>query len=317
MIIACPNCEARYRIDDARVGSPGARLRCARCQTLFRLPESAPPSVPSASLAATLNSPTSPSSGSPGLGAPGPVAPKASAPETRLLVADPDPVHAAELIKRLAAQGVSAVSVTDGVETFLALQRARYPVVIVCAHLPRIRGEDLSELIKGTKSLKNTGVVRLGSGQEGPGLSSGGSFDLELDEADCEGRLMPFLESHGFRVKRAPQPKPAQETTLPAASSFSATEVESPLVSPTPVSGPEAERAKAERLARIVVSDMLLYHPDRFDQVRDEEGLLVEFAVEIREGESLLGKRVDAAVLSERDYLGDELRRAAQQRAIA
>ena len=54
MIIACPNCEARYRIDDARVGSPGARLRCARCQTLFRLPEAAPPAVASASLAATL-----------------------------------------------------------------------------------------------------------------------------------------------------------------------------------------------------------------------------------------------------------------------
>jgi hypothetical protein len=62
---------------------------------------------------------------------------------------------------------------------------------------------------------------------------------------------------------------------------------------------------------------MLLYHPERFDQVLDEDGLLVEFAPEIREGVLLLSKRIDAEVLSERDYLSEELCRAARQRAGA
>ena len=37
MIAKCPECEARYRVDDAKVGAGGARLRCAKCSTVFRI----------------------------------------------------------------------------------------------------------------------------------------------------------------------------------------------------------------------------------------------------------------------------------------
>ena len=37
MIVACPQCAARYRIDPSRVGPEGARLRCAKCESVFRV----------------------------------------------------------------------------------------------------------------------------------------------------------------------------------------------------------------------------------------------------------------------------------------
>ncbi|MEE3327726.1 MAG: zinc-ribbon domain-containing protein [Myxococcota bacterium] len=321
MIIACPNCEARYRIDDARVGSAGARLRCARCRSLFRLPASSPPTAAPASLAAMLNQPA------PDLPAPFPKEasdPIGSAPESSeavLLLADPDPVRAAGFAKRLAAWGLGVARAMDGVEAFLALQRADYPIVVLSADLPRIRGGDLCEIIKGTESLKTTGVVLLRSdGAESPlssGAQSGGAFDLEIDEDDKEGRLISFLEMHGLRVRKQRQPESPPQPAFPERPEPVAPRVSPPPVSRVSPSGADAERAKAERLARIVVSDMLLYHPERFDQVQNEESLLAEFASEIREGGLLLSKRVDAEVLSERDYLGEELRRAARQRADA
>ena len=62
---------------------------------------------------------------------------------------------------------------------------------------------------------------------------------------------------------------------------------------------------------------MLLYHPERFDLAADEKSLLEDFGPEVQEGFALLSKRVDESVLSERDYLVEELLRVARQRAEA
>ncbi len=37
MIAACPKCAARYRIDKEKLGEGGARLRCSRCESVFRV----------------------------------------------------------------------------------------------------------------------------------------------------------------------------------------------------------------------------------------------------------------------------------------
>ena len=43
MIAACPTCGARYRIDAAKLRPEGARLRCTRCEAVFRVQ---PPAAP-------------------------------------------------------------------------------------------------------------------------------------------------------------------------------------------------------------------------------------------------------------------------------
>jgi predicted Zn finger-like uncharacterized protein len=37
MIVICTRCQARFRVSDDKVGPRGARVRCARCQTLFAI----------------------------------------------------------------------------------------------------------------------------------------------------------------------------------------------------------------------------------------------------------------------------------------
>ncbi|MGI9591381.1 MAG: zinc-ribbon domain-containing protein, partial [Myxococcota bacterium] len=37
MIAGCPKCSARYRIDAAKLGAEGARLRCTQCEAVFRV----------------------------------------------------------------------------------------------------------------------------------------------------------------------------------------------------------------------------------------------------------------------------------------
>lgn len=43
MIIQCPNCQTRFRLDDARLSSRRAILKCSRCQHIFPAPREDPP----------------------------------------------------------------------------------------------------------------------------------------------------------------------------------------------------------------------------------------------------------------------------------
>ncbi|MBW2494620.1 MAG: zinc-ribbon domain-containing protein, partial [Deltaproteobacteria bacterium] len=69
MIVACPGCSARYQIEPDRLRPEGVRLRCTRCEAIFRV---SPPSAAAAGASPAASSPPAPM--------PQPEAPKGPAP---------------------------------------------------------------------------------------------------------------------------------------------------------------------------------------------------------------------------------------------
>jgi hypothetical protein len=80
--------------------------------------------------------------------------------------------------------------------------------------------------------------------------------------------------------------------------------------------GLDEERAKAERLARIVVSDIVLYNEARFAAAARAGNVLEAMAADLSEGRQLFEERIDPRVRAERDYLKDELLRNAKLRGM-
>jgi predicted Zn finger-like uncharacterized protein len=77
-----------------------------------------------------------------------------------------------------------------------------------------------------------------------------------------------------------------------------------------------AERAKAERLARIIVSDIVLYNPEKFAAAARSGGdVAAAMRDELAEGRALFRERIDARVRAERDHLAEELARVAKARS--
>jgi predicted Zn finger-like uncharacterized protein len=108
MEVRCEKCQARYRVDDARIGPQGLTMRCGKCQNTFRVMRSATtaegaampakpaPAPPGRSAAQTTMMFAAPASGAP---APTPVAkpPTPPAPPAQAPVAKPArPVPAAD-----------------------------------------------------------------------------------------------------------------------------------------------------------------------------------------------------------------------------
>jgi hypothetical protein len=71
---------------------------------------------------------------------------------------------------------------------------------------------------------------------------------------------------------------------------------------------------QAERLARIVVSDIVLYSKEKFEAAVQAGNVLEAMQPEIAEGRSLFTARVDASIQEMRDFLTEELLRVAEAR---
>jgi predicted Zn finger-like uncharacterized protein len=355
MIAACPKCSARYRIEKGRLRPEGARLRCSRCDAVFRVrpPESEsaprPPQPESPSAAASegeasraVTARTSVRKTAPaGVETAGSVRPEspvdlsvddgspaAAADRDRLvLVADPMIDEGKSTASTLAAWGLQPILVHDGVEAVLTIQRTLPRTAIIDAALPKMYGFQICELLKRNESLRHIKVVLVGAIHDrnryrrSPTELYGA--DAYLERPQLPDALWPIL--HGFGLPLAggtAAPEPARERTRrPAAESEAPVGREAVAkATPAPAQPPEtgadlgAEIAKAERLARIIVSDIVLYNQEKFDAAVRADNVLAAMDNDLEEGRGLFAQRIDARVRESRDFLTEEMLRVARMR---
>jgi predicted Zn finger-like uncharacterized protein len=328
MIAACPRCGARYRIERHRVRPEGVRVRCSRCQAVFRV------RAPSAPSAATRPEP-------PATRPPPPVRRDRS---RLVVVADADPERAKRTATVLTEAGLEVVLAHDGVEAILAVQRVLPRAVVLDAGLPKMFGFQICELMKRNESLRSILVLLVGSThhpdryRRAPSDLYGADCYLD-DTALSEGLLRELARLGVTRAERAtlrrptaaghapaapgvrPEPparSPATRTRPPAsAPKPRVAEAHTPARPPAaPVAGPgdTDEIAKAERLARIIVSDIVLYNEEKFARAVSAGNVLEAMADELAEGRNLFGERVGARLREQRDFLSEEMLRVARAR---
>ena len=103
------------------------------------------------------------------------------------------------------------------------------------------------------------------------------------------------------------------ERIEPAAAMPPLQKVESP--APIPSNDqPSEEVARAERLARIIVSDIVLYNQEKFEASLHAGNIVDAMEAELAEGRSLFVARIDPSLREQRDFLAEELLRVARLR---
>jgi predicted Zn finger-like uncharacterized protein len=84
-----------------------------------------------------------------------------------------------------------------------------------------------------------------------------------------------------------------------------------------PAAGADDGVAKAERLARIIVSDVVLYNEEKFAAAVASGSVIEVMESDLQEGRSLFQQRVDPAIAGQKDFLREELLRVARQRGMS
>jgi predicted Zn finger-like uncharacterized protein len=224
MIAACPKCAARYRIERERLHAGSVRLRCARCEAVFRVrPPEAPdaaPEPPPAPASARREPAVAQAAPPPRPAAPPAPAPAAASGEL-ILVAMPD----GELTRRtcdvLEQRGLRVLRANDGVEAMLEIQRRLPRAIVLAADLPKMYGFQICEVVKRNESLRGTWVVLVGAihhrerYRRAPGELYGA--DAYVDGPELPAGLLPLLAQGGLDLSgdaaRAPLPaRPAQDS---------------------------------------------------------------------------------------------------------
>ncbi|MDH3686082.1 MAG: hypothetical protein OEP95_07640 [Myxococcales bacterium] len=260
------------------------------------------------------------------------------------------------LREALEAWGMRAAIVSDGVEAMLEIQRQLPAVVVLAPTLPRMYGFQVCEIVKRNESLSGTGVILLGAihhpdRYRRPPEDLYGA-DAYVEEPDLPDALLPELRRLGIASTAAPavapevsEPAAGGETrsgdrvapAAPASADVSAVEPspspEASAVEPSPspeprapseMASPQAEpadelseaRAQAERLARIIVSDIVLYNEEKFAAAIEAGTVAESLGPDLEEGRGLFRNRVDPRLQDEKDYLSEELLRVARTRGM-
>jgi CheY-like chemotaxis protein len=265
-------------------------------------------------------------------GAPPPAADR----ERLVLIADPVIEEGKSTASTLAGWGLQPILVHDGVEAILTIQRTLPRSAIIDAALPKMYGFQICELLKRNESLRHINVVLVGAIHDrnryrrSPTELYGA--DAYLERPQLPDALWPILHGFGMPLAggvRTPEPLPAP-TPEPAPIPEPAPASEAPADPVAPAEPPampekmsaplpaaaalSTEIANAERLARIVVSDIVLYNQEKFDAAVQAGNVLAAMDGELEEGRGLFAQRIDARVRESRDFLNEEMLRVARMR---
>jgi len=251
-----------------------------------------------------------------------------------VLVADPDEERGKATANALVGWGLQPLLVHDGVEAMLSIQRAEPKVVVLDAALPKMFGFQICEVMKRNESLSEIKVVLIGAihaqdRYRRPPTDTYGA-DVYLEQPDLPDGLAPLLQQFGLSLSMGGKPAVSRHEPDPAPAPVAAPAMPQPEAAvapppkPVPVPAEEPagdpalaeEREKAERLSRIIVSDIVLYQAEKFEQAIAGGNLLELLDSEIEEGRKLFRQRIDERVREERDHLVEELTRVALERGM-
>jgi predicted Zn finger-like uncharacterized protein len=371
MVAACPHCGARYRIERQRLPAQGARLRCSRCEAIFRVSPPAPASAaaePARTAAASETRSEAQPSGvpdgrllagrEPAASPQTPAAPSAG-PRRLVLVADPDVEAGTALAGALAGWDIEPVLVHDGVEAVLTIQRRLPSLVVLEASLPKMFGFQVCELMKRNEQLRAIPVVLVGAIHQSDRYRREAAetygADAYVERPELPQALLAILQRLGLVAPPEPTRPPAPRSTAsearsraqpsgvpdgrllagrPPARDGEARSRAKPsgvpdgrLLAGLPAAGVAAagpggdpalaaDIARAERLARIIVSDIVLYNPERFEAGLRCGDVLGAMAAEMEEGRAHFRARISERVREQKDFLGEELVRVARLRGM-
>jgi len=308
MLIVCPGCKTKFSFDEKKVGADGIKLRCSRCNAIFRVVRKSPEPV------------VAPTSGLPS---------HSRLPRIKVVVANESAAFCKAVSKVLANESFDVYTYYDGREAFNAILQLKPDVILLDVALPSMYGFEICDAIRKNPDIASIKAILIASiydktrYKRAP-LSLYGADDyIEKHHIpDSLTAMIYRLVSGQKPVEQLPDAQPTVEEEAQAASQqLSSSELNAQEITrqelkrdeeratTLPMAPLEPEfleaQTKARRLARIIVSDIALYN-----QAKVEEGVMNGtfyelLADDIAEGRALYIRRVSEEIRKNSLYLED------------
>jgi predicted Zn finger-like uncharacterized protein len=288
MVGRCPSCLAKFLIEDSKVGPTGLKMPCSKCGAIFPvMPPQGPESAASASSQLV---------------------------RAGVLIAHDSHAFCNEARRVLeeSQHDIEIVVVHDGEELLSCLESESLDVALVEMMLPGMFGFQVAAKIKNDEALAHIKVI-LASGIYQPlgfkpeMLTYCGADDyIENHQVQnmLVGKLVNLLGGEGrdpLALKVDSEPVQESPDDKSVSGKASGQEV---IGQPADVS---KEHKRAQRLARIIVSDIALYNKEAIEKGLKNGKIMKVLEKDLKEARALYVKRVPEDIRLTTNYLGDEL----------
>jgi predicted Zn finger-like uncharacterized protein len=293
MNIACPGCGRRYRVPDT--GARGRRVRCVACGRVFTAEEGS---------AAAQGADARPGGASSAHTTPPPLRRATPGRSGPLALVGDDAREFRDLVRRTLESLGCRVEVTgDGEAAFRFAVAHRPDLMVLNVYLQRLLGVAVCEGVKGSPDLKGTRIALVGSvfksdrfiRHSGNLYGADDYFEDVISESQLRARLSALLSRPAGGQPPAGGGRPAaslgQEDGLEFTPGAFPTDSSAGPLSPNGADEPIDPRSEIHRLARIMVSDLKIYHPDEFRRAVLERRFSESFREEMTQAKNLIAHR--------------------------
>jgi len=284
VVVICPKCKTRLRVDEAKIAGGGSRFKCPKCSTALLVKKPAPAS-------------------------------EKLFDNIKVIVAHSNPAIANEITTLLSQNGFQAVTAADGIEAMVKSLKDRPFLAVIEVGLPKIYGFEVCKRLKGRPETKGMKFILISSPFDKNKYRREPESLYDADDHIEEHRISELLIRSVNALKGGePRKKEEREAEEKIDKPTQETVAKTPEVREPPA--PEAKRPapaaddkieRARRLARTIVSDIYLYNTAKADESIRNDTFSSVFAPEIREGLKLYENRISKEVRDKGDFFREVL----------
>lgn len=288
MIVICPKCKIKLKVDNAKISPQGTRFKCPKCSVTLLVKK------PAAPVKKDLDKKT-------------------------VLVAHADPAISESIQSILTSEGYRVLISSDGVDAMVQALK-EYPFLsVVDVALPKIFGFELCKRFKTRTETKDMKCILITSVHDKTKYKREPSSLYDADAYIEEHNISQDLTGAMNRLISSPKEDVEKPASPPVDSvgvqNTGVAEKTAPQVEPPPTEKPilpeqsvtDIETEKAARLARTIINDIHLYNTERVEKSIADDSFYTEFASEIKEGLKLYENRIPDEVRQKGDFYNEAI----------
>ncbi len=307
MLLGCPTCKTRYRLDDSKIRAEGIHLQCCRCRTVFRVVGKIAPQQP-------CSVPD--------------LAPDQAGKTVTVVVANESPDFCASIAHILESEPFTVLCCHDGKEAMDLIEEHLPDVVLLDVALPTLYGFEICDRIRNTPALSAVKTILIASIYDKTRYKREPQSLYGADDYIEKHHIPDALSAKIYALVFGQKPVEQDLEGSSSAEEEKSTDLEQ--ISEQAVLEQELVREelrldeeaktsscevlqlsdahnKARRLARIIVSDIALYNQKKVEEGVRNGNFDQLFEEELEDGRLFYNRRVAEQVREGTTYLEDAL----------
>jgi len=287
VVVICPKCKVKLKVDEARLSTAGSRFKCPKCSTVLVVKK------PPVQIMKTLDT-------------------------SKVLVAhsNPEVLESARTI--LQDQGYKVITSTDGIDVMVKALRELPFLAVVEVSLPKIYGFEVCKKLKSRPEMKDVKFILVPSifdhskYRRQPASLYGADDYIEAQDIPATliekiNKLVTMPEEIAAKNQlsqevTAPSPEVPGTSTGVAGEKPEFRQHTAPEETKASEENDPEALEKAKRLSRTIINDIYLYNSGKVMESIKNGNFYAVFAPEIKEGQKLYEKRIPQVIRSSGNY---------------